>query len=211
MPLFIVLMLIIGSVYQLFFRFEHWIDPQQNKIVYERDNLTGQTHIIRPGEPIEFFSRLVGTWNENSENDKNNEKNGKLNKIVSTLKDNGPFALSFIENETEAKNQTKSTSSPIPEPKNTQPISLKNNRDRSDLNRDGVTERVLIHQTARDGLLDISVLEGQREIFYGRGQRIHILPTNTAGWSDIALEINPQEKLVFRYNPALSGYEVQSQ
>ncbi len=195
MPLFLALMILMGAVYQLFFRFEHWIDPQQVKIVYERDNLTGQTHIIRPGEQVELFSRLVGTFGEQTETE-----------------NKGPFAFTLIE-ETEESGRKKSIAlaDPIPEPQESPAKISKPDKNRSDLNRDGVTESVLINQTARDGLLDISVLEGQREVFYGRGQRISVLPTTTAGWSDIALEITPREKLLFRYNPAVSGYEVQSQ
>jgi hypothetical protein len=78
-----------------------------------------------------------------------------------------------------------------------------------DLNRDGQREQILRTPWAPDGLMDISVVTPNgRELFYGRGKALYVLPTAQAGWSDLALEVGRTERVIFRYNPKASGYEV---
>ncbi len=205
MPVFLIMLLVLGGVYQLFFRYEHWVDTQNSRLVYERDNLTGETHIIKPGEKINVFSRLIGEG-----------RNPKAD---------GPFSMSLIEEPEPADGSAQKTvtgkitgAAIPPEPVSAPPhhspgreLPIAERTNGPDLNGDGTPEQILMNRTADDGLLDISILEGHREMFYGRGRRIEILEEKAAGWSDIALVTHSGDRLVFRYSPAIAGYEVKQQ
>jgi hypothetical protein len=75
-----------------------------------------------------------------------------------------------------------------------------------DLNDDGSIEEIIQNATQADGLLDISIVKDGREIFFGRGKRISLLPSRSQGWSDIVLKMGVQTLQVFRYDPKKDAY-----
>lgn len=78
-----------------------------------------------------------------------------------------------------------------------------------DLNHDGGAEDIIQSAARQDGLLDISIVQNGREIFFGRGRQIALLPGRTRdGWADIALKAHGKVIGVFRYNPAQDMYTV---
>jgi hypothetical protein len=78
-----------------------------------------------------------------------------------------------------------------------------------DLNHDGASEDVIQSAERQDGLLNISIVQNGREIFFGRGRQIALLPGRTRdGWADIALKAHGKVVGVFRYNPAQDMYTV---
>ena len=78
-----------------------------------------------------------------------------------------------------------------------------------DLNHDGANEDIIQSASRQDGLLDISIVQNGREIFFGRGRQIALLPGRTRdGWADIALQAHGKVIGVFRYNPAQDVYTV---
>lgn len=62
MPVVIGVLLVLLAGFQFFFRYEHWPSQKQDGVIYERDKLTGQTHIIQPGEKVDFLARVVGHY-----------------------------------------------------------------------------------------------------------------------------------------------------
>jgi hypothetical protein len=77
-----------------------------------------------------------------------------------------------------------------------------------DLNKDGSTEEIIQNATQPDGLLDISIVKNGKEIFFGRGKQIALLPSRTGGWSDIVLKMGAKTLQIFRYNPKDAAYRV---
>jgi hypothetical protein len=76
-----------------------------------------------------------------------------------------------------------------------------------DLNKDGATEEIIQNAVQADGLLDISIVRNGREIFFGRGRQISLLPSrNNEGWSDIALRGSNERLKVFRYSVKTDSY-----
>jgi hypothetical protein len=75
-----------------------------------------------------------------------------------------------------------------------------------DLNKDGATEEIIQNATQPDGLLDISIVKNGREIFFGRGKQISLLPSRSEGWSDIVLKMGAKTLQVFRYDPKEAAY-----
>jgi hypothetical protein len=201
-PFLILLTLVGGLAYQLFFRYDHWTGGEQNQITYERDNLTGQTHLIKPGERIDFVKRLLGDRNwtaaapEQSQetvptpaNPDSRQTAQKASPALGASEDE-PMLLSMIADPQGGARDVQAS---------------------EDLNKDGASEQIIQTQTAGDGLTDISVVSGGRELFYGRGKKLLVLPSKRAGWSDLALNVGPNQHLLFRYNPAVEGYEAQSE
>lgn len=239
MPIVVAILLVVGLAYQLFFRFDHWVDSRNTQVVYERDNLTGETHIVREGEKRGFFARLIGNGR------------GRVSGDSATDSRRDPVALSMIvdRDAANAARERNATASPnlnadgslarpplppapatttmapreerIPEPLNhlmlapttatVAPLPVVNVQTQTlDINRDGQSEQILYDRTANDGLMDISILVEHREVFYGRGKALRVLPSQRNGWADIALVIGPAETRVFRYNPLTAMYEVKS-
>jgi hypothetical protein len=79
---------------------------------------------------------------------------------------------------------------------------------RVDLNLDGAQEKIALTQTRNDGLLDIAIMDGQREVFYGRGQRLQVLGTRQNRWADVALVMPSGDSQLFRYDANRQAYEV---
>ncbi|MBK8190633.1 MAG: hypothetical protein IPK79_09325 [Vampirovibrionales bacterium] len=235
MPAVVAILLLFGLTYQLFFRYEHWVDRANSQIVYERDNLTGETHVAREGDKRGFLARLFGS------------RRDRLHGIDAPVNETDPVAMSLIEDrrptqtlrlkKIEARSNFNADGTlaraPLPaaptpdrappEPLNNMMIASSGEERKSpplpvvdvqtrglDINRDGVAEQIMYDRTANDGLMDISILVEHREVFYGRGKAIRVLPTGRNGWADVALMVNEQESRVFRYNPASSMYEARS-
>jgi hypothetical protein len=76
-----------------------------------------------------------------------------------------------------------------------------------DLDQDGYQEEVIQSATGHDGLLDISIVKNGREIFFGRGRQLAVLPArNPSGWCDIVLKAGGKIMGVYRYNPVQNAY-----
>jgi hypothetical protein len=210
MPIFIVLLLVVGLGYQLFFRYEHWTGGPNNTIVYERDNLTGETHEIRPGEKFDFWARVGGQHKLKRTKDKRQAWSDE----ALAEGDEGDFAepmlLNMMADPADKKRgavvgAAAAAVGAAEEPKLAAGTHVA--LEREDLNGDGAMESVLRTKTVNDGLLDISVVRGSREVFYGRGKDLVVLPTRHKGWADLVMTGEAGEKQVFRFNPAVEGYE----
>jgi hypothetical protein len=210
-------------VFQLFFRYEHWTGGPHRDMTYERDNLTGETHTVRPGERVDFMARLLGNshWGQNA--GKNNDT-GKTWLDADPMRDEDRLeeagrekAAANKDEEAIAMNMTASptvqrtTLAPVPPTPDAKAGPDKKHElwESEDLNGDGRLEEVIQTQAA-DGMMDISVLSGSKELFYGRGKRLVVLPTRSQGWSDLQLKVSDQQTLRFRFNPAVDGYELGS-
>ncbi|HEY9746459.1 MAG TPA: hypothetical protein V6C99_09615, partial [Oculatellaceae cyanobacterium] len=76
-----------------------------------------------------------------------------------------------------------------------------------DLNRDGIAEEIIQNAVHSDGMLDISIVNGGREIFFGRGKQIQLLSTRSAeGWGDIGIKSMDGKVQVYRYNAKKAAY-----
>jgi hypothetical protein len=250
---FLMMLLLAGSlVFQLFFRYDHWTGGAHRDVSFERDNLTGEVHQIKPGQRVDFMARLLGKshWGEKlsrySRASQDDELSDKEQMASHSLDEEG---LDWQEEETSARPSRRvprqdkvseqeqadedalamnmvASSAPVkgrsglsqfagpPVPSATQkntPDKHHDLWDAEDLNKDGDQEELIQTQSkagAKDGLMDISVLSDGRELFYGRGKKLTVLPTRSNGWSDLQLTVSESERLRFRYNPKLDGYEL---
>jgi len=76
-----------------------------------------------------------------------------------------------------------------------------------DLDQDGLTEDIIQSAEGHDGLIDISIVKNGKEIFYGRGRQLTVLPTQSMyGWKDIALKAHGKIIGIYRYNPSENAY-----
>lgn len=261
---FLMMLLLAGSlVFQLFFRYDHWTGGAHRDISFERDNLTGEVHQIKPGQRVDFMARLLGRshWGEKSSRYSQGSQDGELSeeldgrgdgtsekdKIGSRSMDEEGFdwqdeevsdqpirrlskqgkssSQDQADEEALAMNMVASSSPvkgrsglsqfagpPVPSgEKKNKPDQHHDLWDAEDLNRDGSQEELIQTQSkagSKDGLMDISVLSDGRELFYGRGKKLTVLPTRSNGWSDLQLTVSESERLRFRYNPKLDGYEL---
>ncbi|MBX2861201.1 MAG: hypothetical protein KTR14_08195 [Vampirovibrio sp.] len=233
MPLIIILLVLVGAVYQFFFRYDAWVDPKNPAIVYERDQLTGEIHRITPDDKISLTQRLLGDFGKQVNNSGLIEQSAgaplpQVKAAIAT--NNAPVPASH--QTVNAGNKKYQTPSPTGQPTETQgmimaaiglnghpdtyqdnspfplPASIPDNK--KDLNGDGIMETIIRERTVHDGLEDISVVWGAgKEVFYARGKQLIVLDTRTAGWSDLLLEVSDREEMVFHYNPAIDGYVAQ--
>lgn len=67
MPVIIGLLIVVATIYQLFFRYESWESTEKPGLIYEHDNLTGETEMIKPGSRTSVFARILGTKGGNNE------------------------------------------------------------------------------------------------------------------------------------------------
>ena len=262
MPVLVVLLLLIASTYQLFFRFDHWNDPNQSGVVFERDQLTGQVHLFTAGTRISLINRLTGEYPDSLQADASSAKNpplpsetdpalrSKSGEPVMMLGVSTPGPELQAQRAAEAQGTTvqfqvtEPTSESVPTasaskkpmsslfqkkpPVPTAPSSSRSNakpatvslaapivttplpqhEHRVDLNLDGAQEKIALTQTRADGLLDIAIMDGQREVFYGRGQRLQVLGTRQNRWSDVALVMPSGDSQLFRYDANRQAYEV---
>ena len=261
MPFLILLILFVSTSYQLFFRYEHWNDRNEPQLVYERDNLTGETHIIHPGDQISFIHRITGkfppqnyikdgqsipqqtlAYNDSQSQHRHHvpsHHTGHLNAPVPLHELSLPPTKASL-TPPEPVNALATSAQPIPvpsqsnihkppEPENAIALAAHapapdsasiaaqstphvphinyQQEKKVDLNLDGQSEKVSLHR-APDGLLDIAIVQGQQEVFYGRGESLQILSHRSHGWSDIALIIPNEANQIFSYNPAKQTYEI---
>lgn len=193
MPVVLVLLLITAFIYHLGFRFEHWTGGPKSEITYERDNLTGQTHEIRPGEKVDFLARLLGKdkiikRKKHKEGDKDEDQNEDNKR--------DPVTMSMIESPQKASPDKLAGNSATTRP----------TTEGSDFNGDGVKEQIVVSKILNDGLQDISVISNGRELFYGRGKKLTVLNSKTAGWADLSLETTDKRPILFQYRPTEEGY-----
>lgn len=75
-----------------------------------------------------------------------------------------------------------------------------------DLNRDGSDENII--QTPRaDGHINISVVSEGKEILFGQGQQLQVLPTRRQGWSDLAvMNTKNGQRHVYQFDPKTQSY-----
>ena len=52
MPLIIMVLVSSLAIFQMFFRYEHWNSEKYDGVVYERDALTGEIHVLQPGQEV---------------------------------------------------------------------------------------------------------------------------------------------------------------
>ena len=243
MPVLVVLLLLIASTYQLFFRFDHWNDPNQAGVVYERDQLTGQVHRFTAGTRISLINRLTGEYPDSlqadttasvktpplpTETDPAPSPKNAATVMILGVSTPGPDVQAQRAAEAQGSHVQIQVSEPTPDVVPTvtaskKPLSslfqkkppvppapssssrsnakpatvslaapvvttpLPQHEHRVDLNLDGAQEKIALTQSRNDGLLDIAIMDGQREVFYGRGQRLQVLGTRQNRWADVAL------------------------
>lgn len=238
-PTLIVLGLVAAVVYHVGFRFDHWMGGPQNTVVFERDRLTGVVRQITPQNAPHWLDRVLGRVKDPASEKiaaQHLVAENTQPEPTTTEPQNDGWALSMVERtttppkgtppSTEAKHKTaepastlnpKSAAAKLIHPKTGQPIrhlpapkAPHAATGNEDLNRDGVGEQVFATRTFSDGLLDISVTNYDgKELFYGRGNRLYILPSQHHGWQDIALEVSRGgDRMTYRYSTALQGYEL---
>lgn len=245
MPLIIMVLVSSLAIFQMFFRYEHWNSEKYDGIVYERDALTGEIHVLQPGQEVDFVSRVFGKQvilPENMDAMMDGQMNIQLHPDLKNAIKIEPVAMAGVKTEEAANNQTPqktealqmamiSDSKEIQKKQDTTPsrinpdstpasktakVELKPNlQDRFisrqiDLNLDGDSEEIVQSVSLDDGLIDISVVRHNKEIFYGRGKYLHILSSRRFGWSDIAMNINDREVKYFQYDPKQDGYTIAS-
>jgi hypothetical protein len=252
MPLLIGFLILMGTAYQLFFRYERWPNPEREGSLYEHDNLTGETRQLEPGTRTSVFARILGPGKEKTLSGANlswdrlsAESERTSNSLFERLNPeelgSDPVRLKKVGESTQkhSLNQESSLTQskiiakmarPIPAPKDVvvasnappvpmamlaidheeaheagKPFAIR----QIDLNQDGDAEEIIQKASEPDGLLDISIVKGGQEIFFGRGSQISLLPTRSSeGWSDIALKTGKSTLKVFRYNAAEHTYKV---
>jgi hypothetical protein len=230
MPLIIGLLIVVAAVYQLFFRYENWQDDQKPGVVYEHDNLTGDTRIIKPGAHLNVFARIMGQGgqggigehrylepfkkdSQSQDADNAYDDTGALSSTDGThldLHDNGQVEKVARPIPTPREVVVASSAPPVPHSAtdgmdaldSAKPFAVR----QIDLNRDGSVEEVIQNATQPDGLLDISIVKNGREIFFGRGKQISLLPSRNQGWADIALKMGTKTLQVFRYDAKDAAY-----
>jgi hypothetical protein len=228
MPMLIGILVVMGMMYQLFFRYDTWSSDEKPDVRYEHDNLTGETRILKPGVKTSVFARIIGSGSGEREY-------------------NGPFLEPLEEGSVEVEAPVKEPDSMAPlKPISTADIDLENpihvekvarpvpvprevvvassappvpgghvSSERGggpfavrqiDMDQDGISEEIIQNAEQSDGLLDISIVKNGREIFFGRGHQISLLPTRNRGWADIALKMGSKTLQVFRYDIRSSAY-----
>jgi hypothetical protein len=229
MPLVIGLLIVMAAIYQLFFRYESWESDEKPGVMYEHDNFTGETHMIKPNAKVSVFARLLGDggknksadWSERAISSIEKERNeSETPRDIKSVPHQQPIDL-------QDETQVEQVARPVPIPRevvvassappvpggntaayesntadNARPFAVR----QVDLNEDGSIEEIIQNAVQPDGLLDISIVKNGREIFYGRGKQIALLPTRNQGWADIALKMGAKTLQVFRYNAKDAAY-----
>jgi hypothetical protein len=86
-PFFVTLAIIGALVYQVGFRYTHWTGGPNREVTYELDHLTGETHQVRPGEKVDFISRLFGSHKKIDDSDGFGSRDGLDNGDLSLGED----------------------------------------------------------------------------------------------------------------------------
>ncbi len=227
MPMLIGILVAMAVMYQLYFRFDTWSSEDKPGVRYEHDNLTGETRILQPGAKVNVFARILGSGGRNE-----GTSERFLEPLDEDLRDADTSAQSVSVEKKEAdspridlKNpvQLEKVARPVPIPRevvvasSAPPVPGGNpasDREENpfavrqvDLDQDGISEEIIQNAKQSDGLLDISIVKNGREIFFGRGRQIALLPTRNRGWADIALKAGSETLQVFRYDVRASAYK----
>ena len=236
MPLVIGLLIVVATIYQLFFRYESWESDEKPGVIYEHDSLTGETHMMKAGSRVNVFARILGKGDSRD--------SGWDSKYVEPFKpdrepapspqkasDSRPIRIASNEPVINLKDaeQVEQVARPVPVPRevvvasSAPPVPGGNNLlsednengkpelkpfavKQIDLNQDGSIEEIIQNAVQEDGMLDISIVKNGREIFFGRGRQISLLPSRNQGWADIALKMGAKTLQVFRYNAKDAAY-----
>jgi hypothetical protein len=230
MPLIIGLLIVMAAAYQLFFRYESWQSDEKPGVFYERDNLTGETRMLKPGTKLSVFARIMGQGGsgeigeskhrylepfdgdeENSQNRNTPDNTNSGNSENIDLRDKEQVAKVARPVPIPREVVVASSAPPVPHSYTESFDALEENQPfavrQIDLNRDGSVEEIIQNATHPDGLLDISIVKNGREIFYGRGKQIALLPSRNQGWADIALKMGAKTLQVFRYDVKEAAYK----
>ncbi len=225
MPMLIGILVVLAVMYQLYFRFDTWSSDEKPGVRYEHDNLTGETRMLEPGAKVSVFARILGSGEGKGESSER-----FLEPLDEDLRDADTSAQSVEKKDADSpridlKNpiQLEKVARPVPIPREVvvassappvpggnpaaeredNPFAVR----QVDLDQDGVSEEIIQNAKQSDGLLDISIVKNGREIFFGRGRQIALLPTRNRGWADIALKAGSETLQVFRYDVRASAYK----
>ncbi|WP_373531222.1 hypothetical protein [Vampirovibrio sp.] len=234
MPMLIGVLVVMAMMYQLFFRYDTWSSDEKPDVRYEHDNLTGETRVLKPGARTSVFARIIGSGDGGERETEGRflepleevpvvespavetaslasssglQSSAELNPADIDLKN--PVHLEKVARPVPVPREVVVASSAPPVPggniasdRGNGPFAVR----QIDLDQDGVNEEIIQNAEQSDGLLDISIVKNGREIFFGRGQQISLLPTRNRGWADIALKMGTQTLQVFRYDIRSSAY-----
>ena len=228
MPMVVVVLVVLALFYQLFFRYETYESDKKPGIMVERDTLTGDEKVLKTGTKISVMGRLWGNGDSSADGESqlrpwNAGEDGEKPQEASA-EDANNQRIDFNDHQLVEK-----VARPVPVPREVvvassappvpmsglggdaheadsddaaRPFAIR----QVDLNKDGTTEEIIQNATQPDGLLDISIVKNGREIFFGRGKQISLLPSRNQGWSDIVLKMGYKTLQVFRYDPKESAY-----
>jgi hypothetical protein len=230
MPMLVGVLIVLAAMYQLFFRYETWSSDDKPGVRYEHDTLTGETRMLKPGAKVNVFARILGTNSGNEgetrfleplDEDLARETEKSLSRSSDTTAETSvdPEKIDLKDNR-----QVEKVAQPVPIPREVvvassappvpggnmasdgpsgNPFAVR----QIDLDQDGSSEEIIQNAGQSDGLLDISIVKNGKEIFFGRGQQISLLPTRNRGWADIALKMGSKTLQVFRYDVRTSAYK----
>lgn len=229
MPMLIGILVVMGMMYQLFFRYDTWSSDEKPDVHYEHDNLTGETRMLKPGVKTSVFARIIGSGN--GAHDYNDhflepleEGSVEVEPLVKEPDSLAPLKpVSTADIDLENPIHVEKVARPVPVPRevvvasSAPPVPGGNVASERggggpfavrqiDMDQDGINEEIIQNAEQSDGLLDISIVKNGREIFFGRGQQISLLPTRNRGWADIALKMGTKTLQVFRYDIRSSAY-----
>lgn len=234
MPMLVGVLVVLAVMYQLFFRYETWSSDDKPGVRYEHDTLTGETRMLKPGARVSVFARIFGDGGSRGqgtrflepldeelarETDRKTEDSN-----LRSGKQDVELPIDTAHIDLRNANHVEKVAAPVPVPKevivasSAPPVPGGNMATEShgshpfavrqvDLDQDGTHEEIIQNAGHPDGLLDISVVKNGREIFFGRGQQISLLPTRNRGWADIALKQGGKRLQVFRYDVRTSAYK----
>ena len=234
MPTLIVALIAMFIFYQMFFRFETHESDKDPGVMVERDSLTGHERVLKAGTKISVMDHLLGSEHNSEEKDSTMLRpwgaDDKETKSGSIPAQNGaPPVPRSSDIDFEDHQQVEKVARPVPVPRevviasSAPPVPAPGAMEETesiaanttakpfairqvDLNQDGAKEEIIQNATQADGLLDISIVKNGREIFFGRGQQISLLPSTSQGWSDIVLKMGAKTLQIFRYDPKDSAY-----
>jgi hypothetical protein len=233
MPMFIAALIVMALFYQMFFRYETYQSEKHPDQMVERDSLTGDERVLKAGAKVSVFGHLLGSRSSDEGESKLIqpwEADHDDVPVRRTHVDNGEAAEGRIDLNDEQLNDhqlVEKVARPVPVPRevvvasSAPPVPVAGNPEEPeqiadaakpfairqvDLNKDGSSEEIIQNATRADGLLDISIVKNGKEIFYGRGQQISLLPSRSQGWADIVLKMGARTLQVFRYDPKDAAY-----
>lgn len=236
MPLLVALMVVLAAVYQLQFRYEHWPSQEREGMIYEHDNLTGQTRLIQPGARVNVMARILGggddqgstggttssgeffeLWERSDVPSNRNTPETSTAAMTPSAPSKDLTGEEITRLEKVARPVTiprdvvvASSAPPVPQQGGDLFEALQRFAVRQiDLNQDGAHEEIIQSASASDGLLDISIVQNGRELLFERGEQIALLPTRSqSGWADVAVRLGQKAIRVFRYDDRAGVYRL---